>query len=72
MSLPFMPPTTMPFTPTAAPRRNCPSLAMTTFAPVSATRNRSASAENPPQYEPMTYAEYMAWYTTDYVAAAKS
>ncbi len=31
-----------------------------------------ASAENPPQYEPMTYAEYMAWYTTDYVAAAKS
>lgn len=30
------------------------------------------SDDNPFQYEPMTYAEYMAWYTTDYTAAPKS
>ena len=36
------------FTATAVPRRNCPSLVMSSFAPVSATRKRSASAENPP------------------------
>ncbi|CAN5922552.1 2-oxoglutarate and iron-dependent oxygenase domain-containing protein [soil metagenome] len=30
------------------------------------------SAENPFQYEPMTYADYMAWYTTDYSDAAQS
>ncbi|MFZ5782680.1 MAG: isopenicillin N synthase family dioxygenase [Pseudomonadota bacterium] len=30
------------------------------------------SADNPPRYEPMTYAEYMAWYTTDYVGTPKS
>ena len=37
------------FTGTAAPRRNCPSEVTSSFAPVSSTRNRSASAENPPK-----------------------
>ncbi len=36
------------FTGTAPPRRNCPSLVTSSFAPVSSTRKRSASAENPP------------------------
>lgn len=30
------------------------------------------SVDNPFQYEPMTYADYMAWYTTDYSAASRS
>ena len=30
------------------------------------------SESNPFQYEPMTYADYMAWYTTDYTAAPKA
>ncbi|OUD85317.1 hypothetical protein BC477_12970 [Clavibacter michiganensis subsp. michiganensis] len=34
---------------TAVPRRFCPSLVMRSFAPVSSTRNRRASAEKPPK-----------------------
>ena len=30
------------------------------------------SEDNPFQYEPITYADYMSWYTTDYVGASKS
>jgi isopenicillin N synthase-like dioxygenase len=29
------------------------------------------SADNPFRYEPMTYADYMSWYTTDYAGAAR-
>lgn len=36
------------FTGTAVPRRNWPSVVTSSLAPVSSTRNRSASAENPP------------------------
>ena len=34
---------------TALPRRNCPSVVTSSLAPVSSTRNFSASAENPPK-----------------------
>ena len=37
------------FTGTTTPRRFCPSVVTSTFAPVSSTRNFSASAENPPK-----------------------
>ena len=37
------------FTGTTAPRRCCPSVVTRTLAPVSSTRKRSASAENPPK-----------------------
>ena len=37
------------FTGTATPRRNCPSVVTSSFAPVSSTRNRRASAEKPPK-----------------------
>ena len=30
------------------------------------------SPGNPFKYEPMTYAEYMSWYTTDYVGTPRS
>lgn len=30
------------------------------------------SSDNPFRYEPMTYADYMSWYTTDYVGTPKS
>ena len=33
---------------TAVPRRNCPSVVTSSLAPVSSTRNLSASAEKPP------------------------
>ena len=36
------------FTGTAVPRRNCPSVVTSSFAPVSWTRKRTASAEKPP------------------------
>ena len=36
------------FTGTATPRRNCPSVVTSSLAPVSSTRNLSASAEKPP------------------------
>lgn len=35
-------------TSTALPRRHCPSLVTSSFAPVSSIRNRTASAEKPP------------------------
>jgi hypothetical protein len=40
---------TAAFTGTAAPRRYCPSVVTTSFAPVSSIRKRSASAEKPPK-----------------------